>query len=52
MMCAHHWLIGDPGQKCSLGICKHCEERREFDNAPADTKGFGGKPLDFRAKER
>ena len=50
--CTHHWLIEDSGQKFSLGVCKHCEESREFDNSPADTKGFGGKPLDFRAKER
>jgi hypothetical protein len=35
-VCRHHWLIETPHGPTSWGICKHCGERREFNNASAD----------------
>ena len=30
---AHHWLIGEQGQKLSAGACKYCDEQRDHANS-------------------
>ena len=30
--CAHHWLIEPPQGPTSIGVCKICGEKREFEN--------------------
>jgi hypothetical protein len=31
--CRHFWIIEPPGAETSLGVCKHCGERRKFMNS-------------------
>jgi hypothetical protein len=30
--CSHHWLIEPPKGPTSMGVCKLCGARKEFDN--------------------
>ena len=31
--CKHHWMIESPNGPTSLGVCKICGERSEFNNS-------------------
>ena len=30
LKCIHYWLLGDSNKGISLGICKKCNEQKEF----------------------
>lgn len=32
--CPHHWIIESAAGPTSKGVCQHCGESREFENAP------------------
>lgn len=33
---AHHWVIAEPKGAVSEGICRYCQARRLFQNAPTE----------------
>lgn len=43
-VCTHHWLIEPSGKRYSKGVCKHCKEKRQFDNSPSIDGTFSLKP--------
>jgi hypothetical protein len=40
--CVHHWIIDSPAGASSMGVCKVCGERREFQNYSGDFIWEGG----------
>ncbi|MEP6871750.1 MAG: hypothetical protein ABI939_07855 [Anaerolineaceae bacterium] len=33
----HHWVIAEPSGHLSIGVCKHCQALRTFQNWLAET---------------
>ena len=45
MACTHHWVIDRPDGPVSRGVCKLCQEVREFENTISGRK-WGNQPVD------
>ena len=39
--CRHHWVIESPHGATSKGVCKFCNEEREFRNSASDSMWEG-----------
>ena len=54
MACKHHWEIDRPNGPVSRGVCKLCQEVREFENSINENKWISAKPRtgDKRPTER
>ena len=44
MACTHHWEIDRPNGPVSRGVCKLCQEVREFENSINENKWMPAKP--------
>ncbi len=44
MPCKHHWEIDRPNGPLSRGVCKLCQEVREFENSINENKWMPAKP--------
>ena len=44
MPCPHHWVIDRPNGPVSRGVCKLCQEVREFENSINANKWMPAKP--------
>ena len=39
----HHWRIAPNRRRYSMGVCRRCGERRQFDNALPERADFNGR---------
>jgi len=47
--CSHHWLIEPPKGPTSMGVCKLCGARKEFDNQLKSRDSIAASPPGLEA---